>query len=176
MRLKFGAVVTAFCSTLLTFAHTDRTPNHSKKNDSNNSPFPVGHQEAFVSLSEDGLYVCPLPVDVLPLLHRCSATQLVAESLDPVKYRSRFKQSTAGRWHCLSRDMDAASAARFSALEETWLPSVQTFFAGQSEQPEKMKDGRTWYRSELQLLNASPGAETQFFHQDNRCLLYALIN
>jgi len=69
----------------------------------------------------------------------------------------KFGESSRGRWHCLEGRIDAASLCAFESLEALLLPCVRAFF-GEGD----------FFRSELQVLNAAPGAEAQFFHQDNR--------
>ncbi len=105
-----------------------------------------------------GFVVAALPVDQQGALVAARASAVVADAIARPRPSPAFAQTSQGRWHCTAGKMDTASLLAFEELELLFLPCVQEFFAAESQ---------AFYRSQLQLVNAAPGAEAQFFHQDN---------
>ena len=108
--------------------------------------------------AEDGNGVCEawLPVSGTAALLAAHGSACVLDAQARPRPSPKFRESSGGRWHCVEGRIDAASLRTFEQVEALLLPCVRACFAGE------------FYRSELQVLNAAPGAEAQFFHQDNR--------
>ena len=143
--LASGSAAVAFCA----------LPSIS----TNLTPVPLATVSSTLSASPDsrhgGACVAALPLPESVLISALQSA-CVQDSMALPRPSAVFAESSIGRWHCVEKRIDPASLASFLAIETAILPVVSEFFSS-----------RPFFRSELQLVNAAPGCDSQFFHQDN---------
>jgi len=116
-------------------------------------------EEGLARLSVDGFCVMRGSVrmsDVEAALAAAERLGLPPTAAAPAN--EKWVESSFGRYHRVNFLGDDVTA--FAALETSLAPLARAFF--------QSVDGNSFYRSELQLVTATPSSENQIWHSDNR--------